>query len=179
LKNSSQTDLIEVAKIGKTVGLKGVLKLHLNTDFPEQFKAGALFSSRAGDLTVKSYNEKRSEILFEGYDVKEEASKLTNLVITSTFEKTREMCNLGDEEYFWFDIIGLNVYEDAICIGRVQEIERYEMEDQLLIITDEGLVEAGKIKRFLFPYTKRTIMSVDLEKKAIKVQGALDILDVL
>jgi 16S rRNA processing protein RimM len=178
LKNSSP-EVIEVAKVGKTIALKGALKLHLNTDFPEQFKAGATFSSRAGELTIKSFNQKRQEVTFIGYENKEDSQKLVNLVLTSTFEKTREMCQLADGEYFWFDIVDLHVYENGICIGQVKEIERYDADDQLLIMTDEGLVKNGKINRFLFPYNKRTVVSVDLDKKAITVEGALDILDVL
>ena len=36
---------IPIAKIGKSYGVKGWAKLHLLTDFPEQFKAGATFES--------------------------------------------------------------------------------------------------------------------------------------
>ena len=31
-------DKIYIAKLGKTVGLKGQQKLHIDSDFPEQFK---------------------------------------------------------------------------------------------------------------------------------------------
>ncbi|MDO8260641.1 MAG: ribosome maturation factor RimM, partial [Candidatus Magasanikbacteria bacterium] len=35
--------LLHIATIGKTVGLKGDMKLHIQSDFPEQFKKGSSF----------------------------------------------------------------------------------------------------------------------------------------
>mgnify|MGYP000951624045 CR=1 FL=1 len=37
------SDIVKVATIGRCVGLKGYLKLHNKSDFPEQFKKGATF----------------------------------------------------------------------------------------------------------------------------------------
>ena len=43
-------ELLEVAKIGKTIGLKGALKLHDKSDFPKQFKKGANFFLGTGEI---------------------------------------------------------------------------------------------------------------------------------
>ncbi|XPV54877.1 MAG: hypothetical protein ACNI3H_12505 [Halarcobacter ebronensis] len=50
-------DKIYVARLGKTVGLKGDLKIFLDSDFPNQFKTGATFTTNK-NLTLKviSYN---------------------------------------------------------------------------------------------------------------------------
>ena len=51
-----------IAQVGKTHGLHGDLKLHLHTDFPEQFKAGYTFQTSSGDLEVKEVNLTRGNL---------------------------------------------------------------------------------------------------------------------
>lgn len=36
---------IYIGKLGKTVGLDGSLKIYIESDFPEQFKKGAVFTT--------------------------------------------------------------------------------------------------------------------------------------
>ena len=60
---------IYIAKIGKAVGLQGELKLHLDTDFPEQFKAGATFTlSNNQEVTIEHFNNKRGVVKFKDYN---------------------------------------------------------------------------------------------------------------
>lgn len=49
-----KNDLVQVAKLGKSVGLKGYVKLHNLSDFYEQFKIGAKFF----DINQKIYTIK-------------------------------------------------------------------------------------------------------------------------
>ena len=49
---------IPIAKIGKTHGLKGWVKLHLLTDFPEQFQKNRNFDSDKGELRIEQINPK-------------------------------------------------------------------------------------------------------------------------
>ena len=42
-------DMLEVALLGKTIGLKGAIKLHNRSDFPSQFKKGAKFYLTDGE----------------------------------------------------------------------------------------------------------------------------------
>lgn len=170
--------MIEVAKLGKTVGLKGFLRLHFLTDFPEQFKKGSIYHSRIGDLTIEALNAK-GDVKFVGYDSKEDAAVLTNLVLSSTLEESNQACELDEDEYFWYDIIGLDVYENDILVGTVQEIERYPTEDHLLITTSETIKKEKKLARFLLPFNKRTIVDVNLEEKKVTVTGALEIIDII
>jgi len=171
--------LIEVAKLGKAVGLKGFLKLHHLTDFPEQFKKESAFETRAGRLVIETISDDKSEVKFSGVDSREEASKLTNLILHAQKDESEKECELGDDEYFWYDIVGLSVYENDIELGFVKEIERYPLEDHLLIITSSEIEKNKKIKRFLLPYNKKTILDVDLENNRIIVKGALEIIDVI
>lgn len=171
--------LIEVAKLGKTVGLKGFLKLHNLTDFPEQFKKNSSYETKAGVLTVESISAKKDEVKFFGYDTKEDASKLVNLILLAEKEQSEKSCQLKEDEFFWYDIVGLDVYESDIFIGTVKDIERYPLEDHLQIQCSQEIVQRKKVKRFLLPYNKAKILKVDLDAKMILVVGALEIIDII
>jgi 16S rRNA processing protein RimM len=168
---------IPIAKIGKTYGIKGWQKLHLLTDFPTQFKPGATFESDKITLTIEKIDLKRKLVKFKGYDTPEDAKKLTNRLLYSTPEKTREDIKLKENEYFWFDIIGCDVIENDKLLGKVIDIERVDV-DYLVIKTNGALVKEGFPKRFLINF-KRNIDNVDIENKKIYAKGAIDLLESL
>ena len=168
---------IPIAKIGKSYALKGWQKLHLLTDFPEQFKPGKEFSSDKITLTIEQIDLKRNLVKFKGIDTPEEAKKLTNRMLYSTPERSKEDIKLKKNEYFWFEIIGCEVFEENKKLGIVKEIERVDV-DYLVINTDKNLINKGYHKRFLIDF-KRNVKDVDVENKKITAYGAIDILDSL
>ncbi|MEO1928401.1 MAG: ribosome maturation factor RimM [Nautiliaceae bacterium] len=169
---------IPIAKLGKSHGIKGWQKIHLLTDFPEQFKPNTTFSSDKIDLTIEKIDLKRGLVKFKGVDTPEDAKKLTNRMLYTTEEETKENIKLKKDEYFWFDIIGCDVYENEKLLGKVKEIERANETDYLIINTDEKLIKEGYPKRFLIDF-KRNVDKVDVENKKITAIGAKELLDSL
>jgi len=172
---SSDNSLI--AQIGRTVGLWGDLKFHAYTDFPEQFKVGSTYKSNRGDLTIADINHARGTIRFRGYESIDSAKKLTNAKIFADKEQTRETCELGEGEYFWFDVIGCTLKQDDEVLGRVDDIQRMADTDYLSITTDKHLVDTGLSKNFLLPYIERYIIKVDTDEKIVYAKDAKDILE--
>jgi len=170
-------DRFLIAQVGRTVGLRGDLKFHLHTDFPQQFQKGVTLQSSRGPLTILSYNPQRGTIRFEGYESPEAAKKLTNARIYSDEKQTRELCPLREGEHYWFEIIGAEVYEGEKLLGKVREIQRMLDLDYLLIRTDPSLVEEGMPESFLLPYIPRYILAFDAEQKRLLVRDALDVLE--
>jgi len=168
---------IPVARIGKTVGLKGDMRLNLLCDFPEQFKKGATFMSDKGVLEIASYNPQRGTVRFAGYDSVESAKPLTNAYLYTTKEAGEAACNLGEDEYFWYQIIGLSVMENGEMLGIVKDIERLAGTDYLQVETSKNLVDSGLAKSFLIPYIERYVKSVDLENGRLHTTGAKEILE--
>lgn len=166
-----------IAQIGRTVGLYGDLKLHLHTDFPEQFQVGTTLNSPKGKLEIASYNATRGLVSFVGYGSIDAAKRLTNTKLYSTLEQTKTDCTLEEGEYFWFDIIGADLYEEGECLGSVEDIDRMPTADYLVIKTNQKLIENGMAKDFLVPYIPRYILSVDTESKKIAVVDAKEILE--
>ena len=172
-----KTNRFQVAKLGKAVGLDGEMKFHVKSDFPEQFKAGAVFDSRRGELVIENYNPERDLIKFKGVNSVEAAKKLTNVDLFTTEEKTRQDISLDEGQYFWFDIVGSKVFEGELLLGIVEEIERLGATDYLKMKTDESLISKEMPNSFLIPYLDNFVLEVSTEDKVIKVQGAFDILE--
>lgn len=172
-------DKVYIAKLGKTVGLKGFVKIYIESDFPEQFKKGKTFTTNKKlTLTIQEYNPDREIIKFKEFDSVEDVKRLTNQELFTSQEDSRDNCELEDGEFFWFDIIGCAIVEGDKTLGVVKEIHRYPVDDYLEVTTSSELVEKELPKNFLIPYIKEEyILNVDLENKSIEVKGAYDILE--
>lgn len=173
-----KSDILEVAQLGKSVGLKGYVKLHNRSDFPEQFKKGAKFFDKNGtQLVIKHYDKVRGEALFEGFESVDLAKELTNRILYTTIEQTRKDCKLKKDEYFYFDIIGLKLVENGEVLGIVDDIEQIAKDNLLFIKTDQTLIDAGFAKSFYVPYLDGFIKSVDLQTREILATNAKALLE--
>ncbi len=166
-----------IAQIGRTIGLWGDLKFHLHTDFPEQFKVGNTYKSNRGDLTIADINFTRGIIRFTGYESIDSAKKLTNTKLFADEAQTKENCELGEGQHFWFDVIGCTVKQGDEILGEVTDIQRMADTDYLVIKTDDALVNADLSKGFLLPYINRYVLTVDTKEKIVYTKDAKDILE--
>lgn len=177
-RNQIPSDWLHVATLGRTVGLKGDMKLNLFSDFPEQFRSGNTFFLENGtEITLESYNPDRELVRLRGIDTPESAKALTNARLFTTYAATRERCSLEEGEFFWFDMIGMDVRENDELLGKVKEIERIGSQDYLLVVTDQFFVSKGFPETFLIPYIDHYVLSTDGEGKIVSVQGGKDILE--
>lgn len=155
--------LVLVAKLGRTVGVQGFVRLHNLSDFPEQFECGAsFFDKNSRVLKIKARNAQ--SVLFEGFESLESAKTLVNLELFQSVEKSRASCKLDDDEFFYFDIIGLEVFENGLLLGVVKDILPAG-NDLLLIKSDESLVKKGFVSEFYLPYVDFYVKSVELGAK--------------
>ena len=169
--------LVLVAKLGCTVGVQGFVRLHNLSDFPEQFECGAsFFDKNSRVLKIKARNAQ--SVLFEGFESLESAKTLVNLELFQSVEKSRTSCKLGEGEFFYFDIIGLEVFENGLLLGVVKDILPAG-NDLLLIKSDESLVKKGFASEFYLPYVDFYVKSVELQNKQIHAQNALMLLQSL
>jgi 16S rRNA processing protein RimM len=175
---SNKNSLLHIATIGKTVGIKGDMKFHINCDFPEQFKSNTTFFINKKDtITLSEVNHDRGTIKIVGINSVEDAKKYTNVKLFTTYEDTKQNCHLDNGQFFWFDIVGCEVVENGKLLGVVQEIERITINDYLNIKTTDDLIESGHAKSFLIPYVQPFILKTDIDTKTITVDGAMDILE--
>lgn len=172
------SDKLQIATIGKVVGLWGELKLHLQSDFEEQFQSGKRFVLTNGtSVEIESYNQAKSLVKFLGFNVREDAQKLTNQKLFTTLEATRENCSLREGQFFWFDVVGSSVFDADLCLGTVDEIERIGAVDYLIIKTADDLVQKEHSEKFYIPYIDQYIKQFDSENRKIKTEGGLLLLE--
>ncbi len=178
-KPMANSQKVEVATVGKVVGLGGELKLHLQTDFVEQFIAGAKFRLKNGkSVEIESYNPQRGLVKFAHYNVREDAATLTNQKLYRTQEESRQHCHLDENQYFWFDLIGATVIDDGKVLGIIKDLERISMTDYLKISTDAALVDQKFPKTFYIPYIQDVyIEKFDMDAKKLYTKDAFALLE--
>lgn len=173
-----KSDLVEVGILGKSVGLKGFVRLHDKSDFPKQFKKDAKFIDKDGnELVVKSFNNANSSILFYDFEDVDLAKTLTNRTIYTTKELTRQTCKLKKDEFFYFDILGCKIYENDQNLGVVEDIEDGSANHLFYIKTDKELVQKGLAKNFYIPYINAYVEKIDIQNKIIYTKNAFLILE--
>ena len=170
---------IYVAKLGKSVGLKGQMRVFIDSDFPEQFKKGVSFTTNKNKtLTVESINQSFDTVKFVGIDTIEDTKSYINSLLYTTEEESKKNCKLDKKQFFWFEIEQCSVVENRIVLGKVVEINRYPTDDYMTIETDKLLLEKDPKtpKSFLLPYNDNYVQNVDIEKKIITIINGFDIL---
>lgn len=169
---------IYVGKLGKAVGLKGQIRLFIESDFPNQFSANKTFTTQKKQiLQIETINGAKDLVKFIGIDRVEDAKKLTNSLLYTTSEESLKNCKLGKNQFFWFDIIGCQIKENGILLGEVIDIQRLPLDDYLYIKTSQALLATNEkgAKNFMIPYNENFILEVALEKKNINTQNCFDI----
>lgn len=132
-KNRAATPdaLLLIGRVGKTHGVRGEVKVVPETDDPERFAALAtVFIGSTPDTarayTVASVRYQQSKrgttivLKLEGIDTMEAAATLRRLAV---FAHEEDLPALEDDEYFFHDVIGLDVVtnRDAL-VGTVKEV---------------------------------------------------------
>lgn len=158
---------IVIGKIRSTVGLKGLLKASLLTDFPDRFKQLSevyLFDeSSNGDLYPYfiEYVETHDDfvkIKFKDVDSINDAEKLKNLLVLINEEKRFE---LEEGSYYFYELIGCLAFSEGKRFGTIVAIENYGGGDLFKIVEDT----TGK--DILIPYVESFVESVNVADKKI------------
>lgn len=190
---------ILVAKCGKSIGLKGEIRLIVYSDFSEIWQKGNVFlckgdsawdlrdsaldswdshnnlgeshESNAFFLTLKSFNPHKQSAFFSEINSVDEAKNLTSMLLYSSEFLTQKYCVLGENEHFWFEIVGMSVVDNGEIVGAVSDIERIGSVDYLLVATNQSILAKYphiKAKKFYIPYISRYIVRIDKNANAIQ-----------
>ncbi|EMR60015.1 16S rRNA processing protein RimM [Helicobacter pylori CPY1662] len=179
--------MLLVGRIGKSVGLNGGLRLHLESDFPECLKKGVKvsaaplnvfsYASSFKEYTIHSYEHAKNLLFLETIHTPEKAKELTNLGLFMSEAESKKLCVLKDGEFFYCDLVGLSVVEENEILGKVIEIQRISQIDYFLVETARSLVEKGLAKIFLIPYRDFYIKEILLQDKKITTSNAKTLLE--
>ena len=167
-------DLVAIAKIVKSRGLRGEVSANILTDFPERFEdlesvIALLPNGERRDLKIEDFRFQKNRILltFEEIDSIEAAENLRNAEICVP---ESEAVALEEDEYFDWELAGCEVETvEGEKIGCVKELMRTG--------GTEILVVEGAEKEFLIPFAETICTEVDVENKLIRVDAPEGLLE--
>lgn len=161
-----------VGKIVNTQALRGEVRVMATTDFPEErFKIGATLAIFNGDKLVGMVEvdghrlHKNFNLLhFKGKDNINDVEKFKgfDLKVAGT---EREADQLEENEFYYDDIIGLEVYTtDNDYLGKIREITSLPSNDVWAI------QRPNKGKDILIPYIEDIVLEIDLAGNRVVIE---------
>ena len=171
-----------VGKIVNTQALRGEVRVMATTDFPEErFKIGATLAIFNGNKLVETVEvdghrlHKNFNLLhFKGKDNINDVEKFKgfDLKVAGT---EREADELDENEFYYDDIIGLEVYTtDETYLGKVREITSLPSNDVWAV------QRPNKGKDILIPYIEDIVLEIDLDDNRVVIDpmdGLIDDVD--
>ena len=158
-----------VGKIVNTQGLQGEMRVLSVTDFAEErFKKGnilALFDKKdqfVMDVEIASHRK------FKNFDI----IKFKGMYHINDIERFRDftlkvreedLTDLEDGEFYYHEIIGLEVYENDVLLGRIKEILQPGANDVWVV------KRKGK-RDLLLPYIPPVVLGIDIEQGRVDVE---------
>jgi 16S rRNA processing protein RimM len=161
-----ERDLLPIARVVKPHGIRGKVKVdYFGEDlnyFPlyrEVFIKDHMGRLQAYDILEAVPQPPRLILQLKGIERREEVEPLVGREI---FIKKRSLPDLKEGEYYWFEILGMEVEtEKGRRIGRVKEIFPTGANDVYVV--------EGKRREIFLPATEEVIQSVDIKKGRMKV----------
>ena len=158
-----------VGKIVNTQGLQGEMRVLSVTDFAEErFKKGnklALFDKKdqfVMDVEISSHRKAKNFdiIKFKGMYHINDIEKFRDFSLKVAEE---DLTDLEDGEFYYHEIIGLEVYENDVLLGTIKEILQPGANDVWVV------KRKGK-RDLLLPYIPPVVLGIDIEQGRVDVE---------
>jgi len=161
-----EKNLFPIGRVVKPHGVKGKLKVeYYGVDFPglslyrEIFIEDERGRPEAYEVLETIPQPPRFILRLKGIEKIEEAESLTGREI---LVKRDALLELGEGEYYWADILGVEVEtQGGKRIGKVKEIFPTGANDVYVV--------EGKRGEILLPATEEVIQSIDIKRRLMKV----------
>ena len=169
-------DLIVVARVARTRGLRGEVVADLLTDFPGRFEDLDSVIAIAPDGSRRSlqieehwFHGNRIVFKFASYDSIDEAKELAGFQLAVP---ASERVELPKDHFYEWELAGCRVETiDGKLIGLVREVMRTGGVE-ILVVTNE----AGR--EFLIPMAQEICVEINVEQKVVRVdppEGLLEL----
>ena len=158
-----------VGKIVNTQGLQGEMRVLSVTDFAEErFKKGnklALFDKKdqfVMDVEIANHRKTKNFdiIKFKGMYHINDIEKFRDFSLKVAEEN---LTDLEDGEFYYHEIIGLEVYENDVLLGTIKEILQPGANDVWVV------KRKGK-RDLLLPYIPPVVLGIDIEQGRVDVE---------
>ena len=161
---SNAPGMVELAAITGAHGVNGEVRLKLFGEGVEALSQHSSFNDGALTLKkVRTDNKGGGIARFAESTNRNDAEKLRGTVLTVSRETLPE---LGDDEYYHADLIGLTVKTDASePVGTVIAVQNFGATD--IIEIERNPPPAKGMKTFMVPMTKTVVLQWDSETLVI------------
>lgn len=166
---------LKVGKIVNTHALKGEVKVISSSHFEdERFAKGSKLLITRGNQVIKeveieSSREHKGAFLlkFVGVDTIKDAEQFKNLQLKVDEEYLTE---LEDGEYYFYEIIGCEVFDRNKNLGEIIDILQTGANDVWVVKSELG-------REYLIPYIDDVVKNIDISKKRIDIEAMEGLLD--
>ena len=176
----NQSQYLLVGEIGKPHGTKGELRVSTYSDYPEiSFAPGTILrlGNREGRFPhspIQTIKVQTSRIFRNGllvlFDDVFDRSMARSLTGKSLFLSADEVAELKKGEYFWHDLVGMEVVNlEGDLLGEVSTVYELAPLDLLEV--------SGPESSFMIPCSREIVVSVDVEGKRIVLDPPKGLLD--
>src|SRR5687768_7402066 len=173
---SDSEDVVVVARIVKTRGLRGELVADLLTDFPDRFEdLNSLIglspdeSRRSLEIEEQWFHGNRLVLKFAGFDTIDAAKELVNYTLAVPAEDRIE---LPEDSFYEWELIGCRVETiGGEQVGEVAGVMRTGGVEILKVVDHTG-------RDRLIPMASDIVVEIDKEKKLIRIdppEGLLEL----
>ena len=149
-------EFVEAGEIVTTHGVKGEVKVLTWLDAPEllcEFDRCRI-AGREYEIQQCRVQKSCNLVKLSGVDTMEAAQAMRGKII----ELYRE--DIDDEVIFAAELIGVEVYADGSCIGKITEVLDYP--GNAVYVVDDGV--------YMIPAVKEFVLSIDLDKNEMQVK---------
>lgn len=169
MRSNTEPEFITIGTIVSPWGLRGHIKVTVETDFPQRFSSSSqiYIDRRIMIIDEASWHKGQVIVKLQGVDTGEKADELVGRVIEIHHS---QLFNLENDVYFHFQLVGLDVVTSGgDTLGKITEILKTASAD-VYVINGSG----GEI---LIPATDEIIKSIDLDKGVMVIEPMVGLLD--
>lgn len=163
-------DLVIMGYVRGAFGVRGWVKIHADTEYPDSlFEYPVWWLGKEGSWKPYTFENgavqpKAISAKLAGIEGRDDAELLRGLQVAIP---RSELPEPGDNEYYWSDLIGLDVYNrEGICLGKVDNLMETGANDVLVIVGGNGQI--------LIPFVDQFVLTVDTAAKRIDVDWGID-----
>ncbi len=170
-----QNDLIVVAYIAKTRGLRGEVVADLQTDFPDRFEhldsligIGPDQAQRSLQIEEQWFHGNRLVLKFAGFDRIEEAKELVGLHLAVP---ASERIELPSGSFYEWELAGCRVETvDGQHVGEATEVMHTGGVEILAVVDSSG-------REMLIPMATDICVEIDIENRLIRIDPPAGLLE--
>ena len=159
---SRMKDIFEIGIVAGVHGVNGDLKVYPYSNDPENLSRQKFFlvDGKKYDVLSARLQGKFLVLHLKGIESMNEAEAMKNTVL----HLPREFAAPLDEgEYYIEDLIGCEVYENSILLGKIDDILETGSNDVYSVINDNGA-------EILIPVLKTVVIDIDIDLKRVEVK---------